>query len=224
MNHITLTNVSKHFGANGSTDLVLDNVSYRFDSQYSYALMGPSGVGKSTLLHILAGLEVASAGTIAFNNHLLTSNNFEDRMKALHAHIGIVLQNPSLISELSVLENVMLNALAHNEFSPEYTQKAHSLLTDVGLENKATASCLTLSGGQQQRIAILRAIFHQPHFLLADEPTGNLDQTTAQSIMQLLKMYHKKYQMGLIISTHDPAIAQQCDVVLTLSNYNLIPQ
>jgi len=219
---LQLQNIFKVFHQAGATVPIFHDLSFTFHAGTSYGLMGPSGIGKSTLLHIIAGIEAPTSGTVSINNQAIPFHNFEKRIAALHENIGIIFQHPSLIGELSVLENVMLTAIAHNIFNPATTQKALDLLGEVGMKDKANCAPNTLSGGQQQRVAILRALFHTPSFLLADEPTGNLDQDTAQQIMNILASYQKKYAMGLIISTHDIKIAQQCDVILSIKNHTLV--
>lgn len=219
---LQLQNITKKFHHGHTTTTIFQDLSFTFQAGCSYALMGPSGIGKSTLLHIIAGIETPSSGSLGVNNYIIPFHDFEKRIAALHDNIGIIFQHPSLIGELSVLENVMLTAIAHNSFDEATTTKALKLLSEVGLESKAHSAPNTLSGGQQQRVAILRALFHAPSFLLADEPTGNLDENTAQQIMNMLTSYQKKYAMGLIISTHDIKIAQQCDVILQVKDHGLV--
>ena len=115
----------------------------------------------------------------------------------------------------------MLTALAHNQLDALSKEHALALLTSINLAEKAESAIQTLSGGQQQRVAILRAIFHKPSFLIADEPTGNLDKHSAHQIMDLLISYQKNYNMGLIISTHDLEIAQRCDLILKIVDQKL---
>ncbi|MBI2344487.1 ATP-binding cassette domain-containing protein [Candidatus Dependentiae bacterium] len=218
---LALENISKTFTQSTSQTTILRNVSYAFQTNLSYAIMGPSGVGKSTLLHIISGIEKPDNGHVKINNQIINYHNFEQRIAALHNNIGILFQQPSLINELNVLENVMLTALTHNKFEYEYQQRALELLKSINLEDKAYSSIYTLSGGQQQRIALLRAIFHRPSFLIADEPTGNLDKNSAHQIMDLLNLYQKQYAMGLIISTHDIEIAKRCNIILNIENQNL---
>lgn len=219
---LQLSNISKVYHQANSTIPIFDAISYKFHTGTSYALMGPSGIGKSTLLNMIAGLEQPSSGTISIDNQNISGNNFEEKIAKLHNAISIIFQQPCLIHELSTLENVMLPAIAHNQINQATTLHAHQLLTDVGLADHAWRAPNTLSGGQQQRIAILRALFYKPTFLLADEPTGNLDAITAEQIINLLKTYQQKYNMGLIISTHDIKIAQQCDVILEIQSQKLI--
>lgn len=203
---------------------ILNDACYTFESFKSYAIMGASGIGKSTLLHIMAGIEKPTNGFLEINGQTINYDSFEKRIEALHKNIGILFQQPSLISELNVLENVMLTALAHNQLNDTSKEYALKLLCSVNLKEKAQEAIHTLSGGQQQRVAILRAIFHKPSFLIADEPTGNLDKNSAHQIMDLLISYQKNYGMGLIISTHDLEIAQRCDVILKIVNQKLISE
>jgi putative ABC transport system ATP-binding protein len=219
---LTLHNITKKYLQPKEHVLIFKDLSYSFKNNTSYAIMGPSGIGKSTLLHILAGIESSDQGYVEIDNQNITQHTFEERIAALHKNIGLVFQNPCLIHEISVLENVMLNAFANNQFESSYYEHGKELLDSIGLLDKANSSVSTLSGGQQQRIAILRGLFHKPSFMLADEPTGNLDKDSANKIMDLLLSYQKKYAMGLIISTHDIEIAKQCDIILKIQNNNLL--
>lgn len=219
---LRLDNISKEYTEQQQHISIFKNMNYTFRGGSSYAIMGPSGSGKSTLLHLLAGIEQPNQGHIEIDNKIINQHNFEQRIAALHANIGIVFQQPCLIQEISVLENVMLNALAHNNFDISNYNHAQELLDSIGLSSKAHHAVNSLSGGQQQRIAILRALFHKPSFILADEPTGNLDKNSANQIMDLLIKYQKKYAMGLIISTHDIEVAERCDIVLKIEHQNLI--
>jgi putative ABC transport system ATP-binding protein len=219
---LRLNNISKEYLQSKAHVSIFKNLNYTFQSATSYAIMGPSGVGKSTLLHILAGIESADQGHVEINDQVINQHNFEKRIAALHGNIGLVFQQPCLIHELSVLENVILNALANNNFDNSNYEHGKELLDSIGLLHKADSSVSSLSGGQQQRIAILRALFHRPSFILADEPTGNLDKDSANQIMELLITYQKKYVMGLIISTHDIEIAKLCDLILKIEDQNLV--
>lgn len=219
---LILENISKTFIQSSIRTTLFKNTNYTFQTQKSYAIMGPSGIGKSTLLHLMAGIEKPDHGNIKINDQTINQNNFEQRIATLHNNIGILFQQPSLINELNVLENVMLTALTHNQFGSEYQQHALDLLTSIQLGDKAMSAIFTLSGGQQQRVALLRALFHKPSFLIADEPTGNLDKNSAHQIMDLLMHYQTQYAMGLIISTHDIDVAKRCDIILKIENQTLI--
>ena len=220
-NYLKLINVSKNFHQNHYSINIFDNISYTFSNNTSYALVGPSGIGKSTLLYLLSGIDYPSSGTISFNGQIISSHNFEQRIALLSQAISIIFQHPSLIGELSVLENVILKSIIQNQYNEITIKHGKNLLQEIGLDHICHNSPKTLSGGQQQRIAILRALCNRPSFLLADEPTGNLDNTSAQQIIDMLFSYKEKYSMGLIISTHNMNIAEQCDIVLQIENTKL---
>lgn len=218
---LSCNQVSKNFFQAHAPLQIFDNVNYNFESNRSYALMGPSGVGKSTFLAMLAGIDPVSSGMIQLDDQKISNQAFAKRIKLLEHNIGIVFQQPCLIGELTVLENVMLKSIIQETVSKEGKKHGLRLLKEVGLEDKALTFPHNLSGGQQQKVAILRSVFHIPQFLLADEPTGNLDQQSAQQVISLLLSYQKKYAMGLIVSTHDISIARQCDVILKIENYQI---
>lgn len=201
---------------------IFHNVNYQFVSNKSYALMGPSGVGKSTLIAMMAGIDHPTSGSITFNNLVISDQSFQQRMQLLEKKISIVFQQPCLIAELTVLENVMFKSIIQETVDKNLKNHALQLLKEIGLDGKALAFPHNLSGGQQQKVSILRSIFDAPQFLLADEPTGNLDQSSAKHVVEMLLNYQKKYAMGLIISTHDILIAQKCDIILQIQNQNLI--
>lgn len=171
---------------------------------------------------MIAGIEAPSLGSINFNNLDLYTLPLQEKINLLQHNIGIVFQQSLLIHELSVLENIMLKQIIRGEITEQHKQQARLLLNNIGLIEKADCMPNTLSGGQQQRVALLRAIFHPPQFLLADEPTGNLDKTSGNQIIELMFDYQKKYTMGLIISTHDINIAQQCDYIIKIENKEII--
>jgi ABC-type lipoprotein export system ATPase subunit len=218
---LSCNQVSKTFFSAQTKIQIFKNMNYSFRSDRSYALMGPSGIGKSTLLAMMAGIDHVSSGTIQLDDFLISQESFDKRIKFLQKNISMVFQQPCLIAELNVLENVMLKSIIQESMTLQNKEQALILLKDVGLEDKALSFAHTLSGGQQQKVAILRSILHAPKFLLTDEPTGNLDQQSSKQIISLLLSYQKKYAMGLIISTHDILVAKQCDVILNIENHQL---
>ena len=219
---LSCNQVSKFFFQAHTKLQIFDGMSYLFQSNRSYALMGPSGVGKSTLLAMMAGIDHVSSGTIQLNDVVISDQPFQTRIQLLEKNIGIVFQQPCLIDELTVLENIMLKSIIQETMSKESKEHALNLLKEIKLEDKALSFPHELSGGQQQKVSILRSIFDAPGFLLADEPTGNLDQQSAEQVISLLHSYQKKYVMGLIISTHDISVAQQMDIILKIENYKVI--
>ena len=218
---LQVQDVSKSFKQAGSELPVLSDVTVTFEQGSSYALTGVSGTGKSTLLHLLAGLDKPDGGAVYFNeqNIALFSPSQLDHFH--NGTIGLVFQNPYLIRELSVLENVILPGMIRGKSRHTCQERAYDLLKQVGLLEKAHEKPASLSGGQQQRVAIARALFNKPAFLLADEPTGNLDEKTGHAIIDLLLCYQQEWKMGLIISSHDQYVAHTMQYVYQLKNGNL---
>lgn len=195
------------------------DVSVEFASECSYALMGSSGSGKSTLMHLLAGLDVPTQGSITLDSKLLTGFSSAQRAK----HLGLVLQTPLFVTELTVLENILLAGKLVGLNASELHQRAKEYLTFLGLWDTRFSSVGSLSGGQRQRIALVRALITQPKFLLADEPTGNLDEQSSNQLMKILLLCKQKWGMGLIVSTHSKEIAKKMEVVFTIKNGILVP-
>lgn len=205
---LSIISLSKTYNQLGIFTQVFDNISIEFQQGKSYAIMGPSGSGKSTLIHLLAGIDRPSAGDITLSTEQkYRSFTVGKEAEFFQKNISIVFQQASLFTELTVLENVMLKAILAGTVTEQSLQHACNLLAEVNLLDKADAYPAMLSGGQQQRVAILRAIFIVPQFLLVDEPTGNLDDVSSKQVIDLLMHYHKKYNMGLIVSTHSKFIA-----------------
>lgn len=221
VNTISLVNVSKAFLAGENQLTVIDTVSFEFKKGQTYALIGASGTGKSTLLHLIAGFEQPSAGKILYDTLDQATFTKKQKQNYLQYAFGILLQNAYLIDELSVIENVMLKGLSAGRSEYECRSQAVSLLEAVGIPDKLDAQPAQLSGGQQQRAALARALFDQPDFILADEPTGNLDESTGTRVIDVLLENQQQFGMGVIISTHDMTVARRMDVVLELKNGKL---
>ena len=214
--------VSKKF-VQGSAELwVLRDINYSFAQGTSYALMGASGSGKSTFMHILAGLDTTTAGFVSFDTKNLDLLNTKERTHFLNKQIGLLFQSPYLIYELTVLENAMIKGLIAGMSKDSATKRAQQLLTLVGIADKIDYYPPQLSGGQQQRLALARALFNEPVFLLADEPTGNLDAHTATEIITLLRIIQQETGMGIIISTHDERVAGAMDKRLQIKDNQLV--
>jgi ABC-type lipoprotein export system ATPase subunit len=208
---LSVKNLKKTF-SQGNTEIeILKNVSVNFEKNKTYAITGESGIGKSTFMHIISGIEPPTSGKILYNNKKLSP-------EILKREIGLVFQFPYLIKELSVLENIILKDLINKENFNMAKQKGLDLLKKFNLQHKAFTKPSTLSGGEQQRISILRAIFNKPSFLIADEPTGNLDEITAKNIVDLLIKFQKEWGMGLIIISHDKYICKRMEKVFILKN------
>jgi ABC-type lipoprotein export system ATPase subunit len=209
-------NLSKSFNqSNNKIDIIIE-ITTSFKRGTTYAITGRSGAGKSTLMHLIAGLEMPDSGSVLYNKINIFSCSVREKEHFLSTTIGLVFQSPHLIKELTILENVMLKGLLQGKCFKENKKKATELLTLVGLLDYTNQRVASLSGGQQQRVAIARALFSEPAFLLADEPTGNLDAKTGYAIVDLLVQCSQKWNMGLIISSHDPYVAKKMNIVYEL--------
>lgn len=207
------TNVKKSFPRSGDQELILRGIDATFTHGTTSAIMGVSGVGKSTLMQILAGLDAPTSGTITFDGHDLAQFSAE-RMRVFHnQEVGLVFQLPYLLSELSVVQNVMLPGLIAGKEEQECLEWAQELLEKAGLAGRESDQPGALSGGQQQRVSFVRALFNRPAILFADEPTGNLDVKTGREIMEQLLVWQKEWGMTLIVSTHDAQVAEAMNVV-----------
>jgi len=211
-------NLHKTFVNGQQTLNILQGVTVSFKQGSSYAIIGSSGSGKSTFMHLLAGLDKPTSGSVYFDNIDITQLDSPERDIFLQKSIGLVFQLPYLIKELSVLENIMVRGYIMGRDNQVCTVRALELLDAVGIADKAFSNPLSLSGGQQQRVALARALFSKPAFLIADEPTGSLDASTAQAIVQLIVKCQKEWGMGVIISTHDTLVAQNMETVYKLSD------
>lgn len=217
MHILSAQKITKKYLQNGITNQVLSDVTYDFSTKYSYAITGVSGTGKSTLIHILAGIDAPTSGQVLYDGQSIYEFSRTKKNNFLKKIVGLVFQDPHLIKELTVIENVMLKALISGAIDQKARKSALELLDCVGLADKADHHPLSLSGGQQQRVAVLRSLFNQPQFLLADEPTGNLDAENARAVLALL-LSGAQQGMGLIICSHDPMIATCLSKKLELKN------
>jgi len=205
---LSVSNLSKNIlTPNGRLD-ILKNINFSINSAESVAIIGPSGSGKSTLLSLLAGLDSPSDGQITLDEQNLSSLNEEQRALLRQQKIGFVFQSFHLISSLSALANVMLPMELSGDKQAQ--EKAITLLDRVGLSQRHDHLPLQMSGGEQQRVAIARAFAGSPEVLFADEPTGNLDQNSGNTIIQLLFELNKEQATTLILVTHDMKLAQHC--------------
>lgn len=208
--------LSKKFIQGTNEIVVLKDINTFFTQEKTYAITGISGSGKSTLIHILAGLDTPTTGTVLFNDTIINTFSSSQRSHFLNQSIGLVFQSPYLLRELSIVENVLLPGLISGKTKSNCLARAEKLLKKIDLFHKKDSKPGELSGGQQQRVAIARALFNQPEFLIADEPTGNLDIETGNSIIQLLLSCHQEWGMGIILSSHDDYVTQKMDEVYTL--------
>ncbi len=215
---LTATHIQKSYSFEGIEQTVLSDINLTFTQGQLYAITGSSGSGKSTLLHLLGGVDTPTAGKILFNAVDINAMRQTERTMLRTKNIGFVFQFHYLIRELSVIENVALNAQISGINSTEAYDKASQLLDHVGLRQEKLKYPHQLSGGQQERVAVVRALINSPTFILADEPTGNLDAHNAQALMDLLLDCHKQWGPGIIIATHDAAISSRMTHVLNIKD------
>ncbi len=203
---------------------VLRGVSFEARAGQVCAIVGPSGCGKSTLLYLLGLLDQPDGGSIWIRQRLMSNTGDLERTAARGEHIGFVFQFHFLMQEFTALENVMmpmrkLGRLGEQEMSA----RAQTLLHDVGLGEKTHRLATQLSGGEQQRVAIARALANQPAIILADEPTGNLDQKNSALVFDLLTRLAKDNGQAVVLVTHNPDIAHRCDEVRPMRDGEFVP-
>ena len=203
---------------------VLRGVSFEARAGNVCAIVGPSGCGKSTLLYLLGLLDQPDGGSIWIRNQLMSNTGDLERTAARGEHIGFVFQFHFLMQEFTALENVMMPMRKLGRLGEgEMRDRAQLLLNDVGLGEKTHRLATQLSGGEQQRVAIARALANQPAIILADEPTGNLDQKNSALVFDLLTRLAKDNGQAVVLVTHNPDIANRCDEVRPMRDGEFLP-
>jgi lipoprotein-releasing system ATP-binding protein len=198
--------------------VLFEAINFRVKRQEMLAIVGQSGAGKSTLLHILGALDTASAGEVYFGITLLRSLTPVEAADFRNREIGYVWQFHYLLPEFTAAENVALPLLARGKSKKEALQEAVRWLDAVGLADRSTHRAGELSGGEQQRVSIARALITKPKLLLADEPTGDLDNQTAEALFSLIERLHASYGLTSILVTHNMPLARRCERVLRLAH------
>lgn len=211
MSVIEARNIKKSYGRNESKFDALKGVDLKIEEGESVAIIGKSGSGKSTFMHILALLDKPTSGEILLNNQDVTSIGKKELDKTKNKQFGFVFQQFFMNSKDTVLNNVMLPLKIGGISNGKRKEMALEALKAVELEDKVNNKANNLSGGQKQRVCIARALVNNPKIIFADEPTGNLDSTTGEKIEQLLFDLNKEKGITLIIVTHDPELAARCD-------------
>ncbi|MDQ3170805.1 MAG: ABC transporter ATP-binding protein [Acidobacteriota bacterium] len=221
---VRVSGLSKSYASpSGQVLTVLRDLELTASPGEMIAVVGASGVGKSTLLHVLGGLDEFESGTIEIGGKTLHAMNDAERVEFRNRHIGFVFQFHHLLPEFTALENVEMPMRIARTAADARRTRAASLLGRVGLAERVEHRPGTLSGGEQQRVAIARALVMEPTLLLADEPTGDLDESTADAIHALLREMHAERGLTSIIATHNPRLAAACDRVFRLEHGHLTP-
>lgn len=217
---LEVVSISKVFKSNNRTIKVLDDISFSIAAGQTMSIVGSSGSGKTTLLGLCAGLDRVSEGQIMVDNVLLNKLSEDELAQLRNQEVGFIFQNFQLIPTLTALENVMVPLELRGDKNAARQSKA--LLERVGLIDRLDHYPSQLSGGEQQRVAIARAFSNRPKILFADEPTGNLDEETGQSIEDLLFEINKEQNTTLVIVTHDHELAAKTDHVIRLKGGKLV--
>jgi len=199
---------------------ILRNISLELDAGKSLAILGPSGSGKSSLLALMSGLEKPSSGQVTVGKHRFSQMEEDQLALARRGLLGLILQSFHLVPTMTALENVMIPLNIAG--LPHARTRSLEELEHVGLSHRLGHYPAQLSGGEQQRVAIARAVVTRPHLLLADEPTGNLDSTTGDKIIDLIMKMHRDRGMTLVVITHDQHLAEKCHRIVTLSDGQIV--
>jgi len=220
---IELIDLHKEFSEPGGAREVLRGVSGRIDDGEFVAIRGRSGSGKTTLLNLIAGIDLPSRGEVRMNGATVSRMNAKQRTHMRRSQVGFIFQFFNLIPTLTVLENVLLPADLAGEARPPALERALPLLARVGLDDRRHEFPDRLSGGEQQRVAIARALVQGPGLILADEPTGNLDEETGDAVIDLLESLTRQAGKTLVLVTHSHRIAARADRVLAMEHGRLVP-
>jgi len=218
---VAIRHLNKHYREGEVDHPVLSDLSATLAEGEVVALLGSSGCGKSTLLNLIGGLDRPDSGQILVGGQDIVALSEAERTRWRRRDVGLVFQFFNLIPTLTVAENARLPLALNQRDTPAERQRAVELLNRVGLGQRLDSYPEQLSGGQQQRLAIIRALVHQPRLLLADEPTGNLDETTGEQVLDLLLELVRPLSTTVLLVTHDRNIAQRTDRILELHNGRL---
>ena len=218
-NLITLKKITKNFFNNKKIS-VLKKIDYSFKKGKVYSIMGPSGSGKSTLLNILSMIDKPTSGSLSINNIIINFSKTVDNDKIRSKKIGIIYQQNNLLSDFTALENVYLARLAVDNNKKKSVEASKKIIKQMGLTSRENHYPSELSGGEIQRIAIARALINEPEIILADEPTGSLDQSTAKEVFKVLNKLKNKNRL-IIYATHNRFFANMADCKLEMIDGNI---
>lgn len=213
---VRVTNLSKSYQDADRELTVIKGLSFTFPQAGSVAIIGRSGIGKSTLMHLLGGLDVPSSGSVMYDDVNVSGMASDERAAFRARKVGFIFQFHHLLPEFSALENVAMPLTIVGISDHEAQRSAKSLLDRMGLANRAHHLPSQLSGGEQQRVAIARALIAQPRVVLADEPTGNLDVQTAAEVQRIMLTMNRELHNTLIIVTHNHELARTMDLVVEM--------
>lgn len=220
MTILSVEGLTKIYGSGDTAVTALDHVSFTVEKGEFVAIVGASGSGKSTLMNLIGGIDEPTAGRVVIDGQELYAMNESARAIFRRRNIGMVFQFYNLVPTLTAAENIMLPYLLDKR-EPEKAKLAE-ILALTGLSERAGHLPSALSGGQQQRVSLGRALINDPAFILADEPTGNLDSRASRDVMELLQVANRRYQQTLLLITHDEKIALLADRILTLADGRLV--
>lgn len=219
---VEVRHITKSFEEGTTTRHVLENVDFSIKKGEFIVMFGRSGSGKSTLLNVLSGIDSPTTGTVSIGGINLTGMSEQERTLFRREHIGFVFQTFNLIPTLTVEENVLLPLDLNKRMKPADIKEALGFLDQVGLGDRLDSYPDRLSGGEQQRVAIARALAHDPMLILADEPTGNLDDDTAAQVLNVFDTLVRKMGKTTLVATHDRSMAELADRVFTLQGGSII--
>lgn len=220
MTILSVEGLTKIYGSGDTAVTALDHVSFTVEKGEFVAIVGASGSGKSTLMNLIGGIDEPTSGRVVIDGQELYAMNESARAIFRRRNIGMVFQFYNLVPTLTAAENIMLPYLLDKR-EPEKS-RLDEILALTGLSERAGHLPSALSGGQQQRVSLGRALINDPAFILADEPTGNLDSRASRDVMELLQVANRRYQQTLLLITHDEKIALMADRIFTLADGRLV--
>ncbi|MBN2693373.1 ABC transporter ATP-binding protein [bacterium] len=219
---LKISDLTKKYKMKDKEITVFENLHLEIPFKQSASIVGKSGIGKSTLLHIMGTIDQPTKGKVFYENDDVFSLSDSQLAKFRNRNIGFIFQFHHLLSEFTALENVMIPNMVFEKNKTIAKEKAERLLEEVGLKDRITHKPSEMSGGEQQRVAIARALINQPKAIFADEPTGNLDEKTSEAIHELLLKLQKQYEATLVVVTHNERLAKQFDIKLHMTKGQIL--
>ena len=221
---IKVENLVKHYDSGPQKVEVLKGISFDVKPAEVVVIKGPSGVGKSTLLHIIGALDLPTSGKVWLDGQDINSFSNSELARFRNKSVGFVFQFHHLLPEFTAFENVLIPSFMHEPLTKEKEEYARYLLEEVGLEHRLEHKPNELSGGEQQRVAVARALINKPKVVLADEPTGNLDRKNSEMLYELMLSLNKKFNQTLIIVTHDEHMTLKAGRIIELDDGQIVKE